>query len=352
MKSPIRGAALAAWAMLAGCGSDSGTRPDAHSMTIGPEGGSFVIGVGEVSLAVPPGALRAAVSFSIAEGDDIPLRGWLGVGVPFRIVPERTEFALPAQLVLPFDPTLVGGSVDPSEIRVAHRDADGLVAALVPTFVDSRSVMIEVDTLGDFRVTAPDVVDAPSLFPLVDADEYEFEGALTLRIARSVTEPNLAPLDVARATFDLGERSFGMWFDDRGGQLAIAGRFDAPSWQELYAEPVLLIDRRDPIGTVRPVSRSYAGYVPLGSTTVGYDGIAETTTVIGERRRLRTGAGVFGVVHVTITTRFVESQPNAGETRLELWLANGVGPVALRLGATEPMRLLRRATVGGRQFGE
>src|SRR5690606_11201765 len=146
---------------------------------------------------------------------DVPLSGWFGVGVPVLIGPERTELALPAQLVLPFDPTLVAATVDPLEMRVAGRDADGRVAALVPSFVDSQSVTVEVGALGTFRVAAPDVVDAPSLFPLADTDEYEFDGALVLTIARSVTEPNLAALDVARATFEDGERSFGLWFDDR-----------------------------------------------------------------------------------------------------------------------------------------
>jgi hypothetical protein len=112
--------------------------------------------------------------------------------------------------------------------------------------------------------------------------------------------------------------------------------------------PALLIDRRDAMGTQRPVNASYSGYVPYGSTNVAYQGIASILTDISERTRLHTPLGVFNTIHVAIAVDASDSRPAQTHELLELWLAPGVGPAAVRLPGHAVVAMLSSATVNNR----
>ncbi|HZN64776.1 MAG TPA: hypothetical protein VFB66_05710, partial [Tepidisphaeraceae bacterium] len=191
----VLAAILAPTLVTGGCVDSKGGPPLPLRTTIGPGGGSLVVGSGEVALNVPAGALAQDVVISVASGQVSPLPGWIDVGPPYVFAPDATAFAVPSQIVLPFSPRRVSAAVDPGEIRVGVRRASGLVGELVPTFVDTQSVTFDSIELGTFWVVAPDVIDASSSFPLNDGDVYHYDTGLVLTVDRTTAEPNLAPLE-------------------------------------------------------------------------------------------------------------------------------------------------------------
>ena len=334
------------WLVLSACVKTERHPALPLNTTIGPAGGAFVVGNGEISLTVPAGALAADVTITLAVGEAGELAGWTAVGIPYRLAPTSTTFAVPCQFVLPYDPTLVSALVSTDEFRIGFRDASGRVAGLLPTFVDTATVSFDASALGTFWVAAPDVVAAAELFPLRNADVYHFDPGLALTVERTSTEPNL-PLAIAKVAFTADGATSGIYFDIRQGQLGKLGEFD-DAGQEIFDLPVALIGTRDALGTVRPVLGTFTGHEPFGSTQPSYQGIAETTTAIAEHVRLQTPLGFFNTVRVPITNAFSNTRNESGTELLEFWFANNVGPVAIRLGAGAPMRLLVDATVNGR----
>ncbi len=336
-------------AALAGCIDSGGGAALPRNVTIGAAGGSIIVGSGSLSLTVPAGALSQDVVISVERGQASSLPGWLAVGTPYLFAPAATAFALPSQVAIPYVPAKISPAVGSSEIRVGFRDAAGVVTSLVPTQVAAPSVIADTSSLGTFWVWVPDVVAAASLFPLNQGDVYRYDSGLVLTVERTLVEPNVAPLETAKVTFALAGRTWGIYFDDRDARLAKLGAFETvgSDWQEVFAAPVLLIDDRDALGTVRPASGTYVGYVPFGAPTAAYQGLAETTTEIAERERVTVPLGGFDAVRIPITTRFNDTRPQQGEVRIEFWFAEGVGPVAIRFDNAIPAGLVA-ATVGGK----
>lgn len=347
--SARRPAALLLGTLLGACSGSGGAPVPLHT-TIGPAGGTLMIGIGELTLTVPPGALRSDVSIQITAGQASTPPGWLAVSAPYRLAPTATAFAAPAQLLLPFDPSLLSSAVDSTELRVGFGDATGAVTTLVPTFADpGGSVMLDIDGLGTFWTVAPDVVSAHELLPLNDADVYTFDSELSLTVARSTVEPHFAPGEIVVLTFAWQGREWGLYCDDQLGQWNLRGAFSKSDWQEVTSAPVPLLSARDGRNSQRIGTAVYPGYVPYGGNHVGYQGLAQVTTEVGDRARLQTPLGLFDTDRIVVTQAYSNSWPEQGETRLELWCARGVGPVALRFD-DQPLRMnLVAATVGGNE---
>lgn len=333
--------------LIAACGHHGVTSPPPLHNVIGATGGSLVIGQGEVSLTVPAGALTSDVLVSVAAAQPAPLAGMFAVGLAYSFAPAATTFAVPAQMVLAFDRTQVSAVVLGSEFLVAWRDHAGQVTTLLPTTVDSVSLTVPVSALGDYWVVVPDVVSAVSLFPLRNGDTYSYDGGLGLTILRTTTEPNMAALSIAKATFTDASGASGIYFDYRNSQLGFLGTFLGTERQHVFLASVLLLDRRAALGVIQPVNTSYSGYVPYGSTTVAYQGLASTVTEIIDHERTVTPLGWFWTVHVRVSTDFNDTRPARGEDVIDLWLSAGVGPVAVRFGSSATVHLLTSATVNG-----
>lgn len=333
--------------LLAACSGGGGKAPPLHT-TIGAAGGTLMVGAGELTLTVPPGALRGDVAISVETDAADAVAGWLAVSAAFRFEPAATAFGDPAQLILPYSPSRVSDIVAGTELRIGWRDAMGGLQLLEPQSADGGSAVLEIDALGTFWVLAPDVVTAAELFPLHDGDHYLFDSGLELDVARSTSVPNLNSIDVAELRFSWNEQVSGIYLDPSQGLLGKFGEFHDPDWQEVYALPAELVGMRDAIGSVRPASVTFAGYVPLGATTATYHGVADVTTALVGRERRRVPLGEFDCVRVQITTRFHNSFAERGETVLTLWLRKGTGPVALQFGDVPLLMGLREATVGGR----
>jgi hypothetical protein len=343
-------ALLALLGLLAACDDDDDDDPPALSAeTIGPAGGALGLPDDSVVLIVPPGALTAEVAFRIDPGQIAIVPGYVDVGPAHAISPSSTGFLVPAQIVIPYAPDAVAASVDDGELRVGFRNSVGQVVGLVPLQVDAVAgrVTFETTALGTFWVASPDVVTANDLFPLNDGDTYRYDSGLVLTVSHTANEPNFAPQSIVRLTFlSLGSTT-GIYFEANAMQLRQLGSFDIDHAQERFDSGVLWIDARDQVGVVRPVTDSYLGYRPYGVSAPSYTGIAEVTTRIGERGVVTTGRGSFDTVRVPVTTMFASTIPSWGEEQLELWLADGVGPVQIRLVAGYPPARLVEATVAG-----
>jgi hypothetical protein len=155
-------------------------------------------------------------------------------------------------------------------------------------------------------------------------------------------------LSVAKATFTDASGVSGIYFDYRNSQLGLLGSFVGTERQQLFAGSVLLLDRRAALGVIQPVNTSYVGYVPYGSTTIAYQGLASTVTEIIDHERTVTPLGWFWTVHVRISTDFNDTRPARGEDVLDLWLSAGVGPVAISFGSSATVHFLTSAMVNGR----
>ena len=317
------------------------------TVTIGAGGGSLVVGTGEIELAVPPGALTSDVAVSLARGTAAAVPGWTVAGTAYAFEPGSTRFAVPARMVIPFRPYRVSAAVDPSELRIAHRDTAGVIAAILPTLVDGNRVTFDALGLGTFWVIAPDVVSAAALFPANQGDSYRFASGLELGVARTNAEPNLRSIEIARLDFQAPGRRFGLYLDDRAERLATLGEFDVDELQEVLAVPLPWLEPREAMGTIHRAVGAFTAYAPYGSSTRAHDGVLESVVEIVEREDLVTPAGEFAVVHVVIASVVATTATPRQERRLELWLAEGVGPVAVRIGDSGERDLLVAGTVGG-----
>ncbi len=328
--------------------SSKASPPPPLGTTIGAAGGDFVVGSGVLTLSVPAGALAADTILRVTAGTSTPQVGWTEVSAVVEFLPGDLTFAVPATLILPYAAARISSTVSNSELRVAYRrDPTSAVVTLLPSAANGGSIVVEAAALGTYWAIAPDVVDADTLWPLNDGDTYTFDSGLTLTVTRTATEPNLAPLPVAKITLEFGGRTFGWYLDDRNARLGRLGTFVAPDFQEVFDTSLLLVDTRDRIGLVRPVATTFRGFAPFGQTTVGYRGITAITTTIAARERIGTLLGSFDTIRVPTQMTWNNSDLEQGEEQLEFWFARRVGPVALRLSATGPVLRLVEGTVGG-----
>lgn len=108
-----------------GAGGTGGGAPVVTSMTIGSNGGTLVTPDGVV-LVIPAGALAADTTISIARvTDNAPVDV---VSDVFDLQPDGTEFAVPVELTIPYDPAKLGGN-PPSDLAIASFNGAGFTGA-------------------------------------------------------------------------------------------------------------------------------------------------------------------------------------------------------------------------------
>jgi hypothetical protein len=109
-----------------GAGPTTPTRasppPDAN---IGPAGGTVTGAGGAVRLVVPAGALTASVGLSVRASSQGPLDPHAVFRMAYEIILSGTAFAVPATLVIPFDPGRGPSGTEEADWRVASLDAGG-----------------------------------------------------------------------------------------------------------------------------------------------------------------------------------------------------------------------------------
>ena len=339
---------LALLALSSCSNSSSSSPPTLGSGTVGPGGGAVTAEGGTISLVVPAGALFGDVQISISESFLSNVPGYVDVGPTYLFSPEKTSFASPATVQVPFDPALLPSIVTDSDLVVGYRDETGRVSGLKPVFVDRTNGLARVETaaLGAFWVVSPDIVSGTGLFPLGDGDSYRFDTGTILTVARTTTEPNFRPGEIAKLTITEPGSTTGFYFAVAGTSLRLLGEFDTASYQERLETAATLIGDRDPIGTVRPNVTTLLGYQPYGSSFVRYSGLTRVTSELFAREEVVTPLGVFEAVHVPIDFEYQAPRPGPAARLLELWFAEGIGPVMLRV-ESGPVQKLVEAEVDG-----
>ncbi|GDY03745.1 hypothetical protein LBMAG49_30740 [Planctomycetota bacterium] len=315
---------------------------------IGPNGGTFTVGSqGDVNLDIPPNALSSEVRLTLIATSVTTVNGFVDVGPGFLFGPEGTTFGIPATLRIPFTPSRVSDAVDPSEVRVALRTADGNVQVLVPLQNEGIAVLLNITELGSYWVIAPDVIQGGTVLPLFNNDSYTMDSGLQISVTRPVTEPNVPPSAIKLAFTQNGQTT-GYYLADAQDQIKKLGEFGGTDWQEIYSPEALLLGSRDAVGTIRPAFSTIAGYEPAFAAEVAYEGIVETTTSVLRHETLQTVRGVFRTVVVQIRSRYSNVRNESGDETIELWLADHVGPVAVRMPRQSTIARITQGTVGGR----
>ena len=153
MRPPLLAFVALICTLMAACGPAAGgdggagrslpgaaTMPEssAEGTAIGSAGGTLISGDGLVSIAVPPGALKESVDWSIASGAEGP-PGSLGtlVSEVYAIAPVGQTLARASTVTATYDPSRVfGGECACSDITVAVLTADGW--RVLSTIVDQE----------------------------------------------------------------------------------------------------------------------------------------------------------------------------------------------------------------------
>lgn len=128
--------------------------PDAVSAVLGPEGGTLSHPAGAV-LVVPPGALTAPVSLSLA-ATEAPAAGDLRatpLGPAFLLGPEGQGFARPVQLTLPFEPARLPSGAGAPRVFTAPSNSSAFVQ--LESAVAASTVTAETLHFSTFIAAAP-----------------------------------------------------------------------------------------------------------------------------------------------------------------------------------------------------
>ncbi len=353
----IRGLpALLAALTLAACNGSSSGDPPAASGSLGPSGGSLGVPSGELTgtrLTVPAGALSSDTWFTIDVGLRSNIPGVAHLGAAAEITPAATVFGAPATVTVPFDPRLVPPGATVDQIQMGFRNSVGMVTVIPATVVDlaNARVSAQVLGLGTFWPVSPDLVPASSLLPLNDGDTYTFDSGLVLAVARTSTEPNLPPVDIAKLSFVETGRTTAWYFREDAGAVESYGRLEVGIGQEINDSEITVLPAVVQLGARISSVTTYLGYWPFGTSLVAYTGIREETTLVAEKLDVAVPAGVFpGSYRVVFTSDFRDTQPQQGTRTITMWLAPGVGPVRIQFDQGS-VTDLTQAVVGGMAVG-
>ncbi len=87
--------------VMAACGSSNAGSVPPLGTTIGPAGGTLVVGSGLLQLDVPAAALAADTIVGVTTGVADSLAGWQVVSSSYEFSPSALAFAVPATLTMP-----------------------------------------------------------------------------------------------------------------------------------------------------------------------------------------------------------------------------------------------------------
>ncbi len=153
---PLRaGAAVAALAVVAGCGGadSSAGAPPRNSITPAA-GGTAASADAKVTLAFPPGAVTAPITVTIAP---IPVTGsGVVAGSAYEFGPDGTQFAQPVALSLAYDATNLPAGTPQSALRVAKRVGAEWVSVEEGLSVDSAAgrVKASIRSFSSYAIQA------------------------------------------------------------------------------------------------------------------------------------------------------------------------------------------------------
>lgn len=334
---------------LAACGSSGGGsgEPVLGSARIGLGGGELRVLDGPQAglvLTVPPGALDRETALRIVQAATPPLAPEAGAvggdpetssvqqpGLPFRIEPVDVQFREAATLRLPYQPEVHFYRTGLGNVRI-RQQSPAAVWDREPQAVDvlGRHVETRVTIGGTFQVvTGPKVTGIHQYFPPVGAPVPLSNGA------RFHCEPHpdlrLQPRGTERWRFELLPLVRDLAWLREGGYF-VGRESAAESWLELWPSQVGNFEQIRHFAEV-------VGYGDAFATEVFNP--ATTTVATGGSARLRTswrfaeprtvaGQRFLDVLELRLAVRWDRADLLPGEDQLTVWLAPGVGVLAVR----------------------
>ena len=137
---------------------------------IGSAGGTLTARGGAVQLVVPAGALTSDTAISFDAGGNLPTDPSQVVGSRVVIGPATLEFAVPAQLRIPYDPAQGPSGVEEETFRLHRVVGQNLVSLGGAVDAAANVVTADVPQLGTFAVAR-----APAEEPCTDPEYREFD---------------------------------------------------------------------------------------------------------------------------------------------------------------------------------
>jgi len=120
---------------------------------VGPAGGTVTALGGELELVIPPGALATETAITVEAGGTLPPDPSAVRGSRVVLGPSGTTFAVPAQLRIPFDPSLGPSGVAEADFRLHRVQGSGLQSLGGAVDAGADRVSAEVSQLGTFAVS-------------------------------------------------------------------------------------------------------------------------------------------------------------------------------------------------------
>ncbi len=353
MASPLpRLAVLCSLGLLTACGSSGGGsgEPVLGSARIGLDGGELRVLEGPQAglvLTVPPGALDRNTTIRIVQAATPPLAPEsLGAGnesgdpetstvqppgLPYRLEPVDVQFRQAATLRMPYRPEAHFYLTGLGNVRV-RQQSPAAVWDREPVEVDvlGRYVETRVTIGGTFQVvTGPKVTGIHQYFPPVGAPVPLGNGARFH--CEPHEDPRLQPRGIERWRFELLPLVRDMAWLREGGYF-VGRESAAESWLELWPGQAGNFEQIRHYFEVTDFGAPFATEVfNPATTTVATGGsarlrtswrFAEPRTVAGQR--------FLDVLELRLAVRWNRVDLLPGEDALTIWLAPGVGVLAVR----------------------
>jgi hypothetical protein len=147
--------------------------------TVGTAGGTMTVAdagsdLFGATLTIPAGALPSDVPISMGSAESVepPSGTDQAAGPAVDLQPSGTTFAMPVQVVLPYDDAQLPADATPADIQVLIVEEDGTSQVVPPLSVDAGAGTVTVETSG-FSVCIPVVEKGPPRLGLAPGgDEY------------------------------------------------------------------------------------------------------------------------------------------------------------------------------------
>lgn len=137
------------------CGDNKSTSPGPPTETaIGPTGGSAASQDGKATVVVPPGATSATVNVTIAEAASFPQGA---VSAVYDLGPDGTQFGLPVEITIQYDPAGIPTGVAESELWMAKVVGNGWEEVPGSTVnTNANTVSASIQSFSEYGVVAPE----------------------------------------------------------------------------------------------------------------------------------------------------------------------------------------------------
>lgn len=342
----VYGRALAAFGILCllglstACDSSSGGAVALASSQIDPAAGGMVEvtegTIAGVKVEFAAGVLAAPVEVAVFETFPRAQPGYLTIGPPVVITPERLSLLAPVQLTLPYSEA---GRLFGQLVVLCKREDGEVVEIGIPPFGVDELVTVDVGGFGTFWVAERlfGGVSTRNFIPLVNNTSWVYEGGITGDVVITPDEPNLGTT-VARLQFNGTQQVSGHYLTNAGsaqGRIGTFATIGGLSYQLVFDAEQRMLPAQVTLTAPVEYVYTYSAYEPFGSTTAATTGLATTRIVATQPEEVITPLGTYtNVLTLSYESTFAAASGTDRSESFALTLVSRIGPVSLDLFGT------------------